>query len=354
MPPEEEVESPEVESSESSAPEASAAAVDSAPESAPAAQTADYWSAFRQLPQFSGQDERAVASRLYEALQREQSATQALQQYQSIIPVASEYLSNKELFEEWRNSRQQQQQAAPAPQPQPAQPSWWNPPKVREAYKQYLVRDENGREVIDQNAPLEARHELTEYQAYKANFAKKFLENPEDALGPMVERVAVQRAEQIFGEKMQRMKDEDFVSQLERENSDWLYDQNRNPTPEGLAIQHYITQAKSMGVNGAQQRWAYAKSMVERDLMLANIQSQQMGPALPPQNAFMPAVADAPQPTINPSEQQARQNMEYLRQQAMRTASQRPATTTNARVPQKPQTFAEMLTQQLKHEGLIQ
>jgi hypothetical protein len=88
--------------------------------------------------------------------------------------------------------------------------------------------------------------------------------------------------------------------------------------------------------------------MVERDLMLSLMQQQQA----PPQN-FAPPVPEQPQPAINPSEQQAQQNMQYLRQQAMRTASQRPAQTTGARIPQKKMTFEEMLTANLKNEGLI-
>lgn len=349
MPPEEsvEVESQDVQDAApvESAPQAASAPVDSAAVEAP--QT-DYWGAFRSLPEFNGQDERAVASRLYEALQQERVATQQLQQYQSIIPAASEYLTFKEPFQQWMQERQAKtQQQAPAPQPE--QPSWWNPPQVRDAYKQYLTRDENGREVIDQNAPLEARHQLAEYQAYKAGFAKKFLENPEEALGPMVDRVASERAEQIVGERLQRMRDEDFVDRLEKENADWLYDQNRQPTAEGFAVQQYIGQAKQLGIKGAEARWDFARKMVERDLMLAEMQGRA---AQQQQNVSAP-VPNSMQPPINPGEQQARQNMEFLRQQAMRTASQRPAENTNARVPNKPMTFAEMLTQNLKTEGLL-
>lgn len=308
-----------------------------------AQQQTDYWGAFKGLPQFEGNDDRAIAARLYEALQQEQAAAQALQQYQSIAPVASEYLSNKEKYEQWLAS---QQQAQPE---QPKEESWWNPPKVKEIYKQYLTRDENGREVIDPAAPIEARHALQEYQGYKAEFAKKFLENPEEALGPMVERVAMERAESIVSQKFSRMQDEQFVQSLEAENADWLYDANRNPTPEGIAIQKYISQAAQLGINGAQARWDYSRAMVERDLMLNLFQQQQA----PPQNFQQMPVPQAPQPAINPSEQQAQQNMQYLRQQAMRTASQRPAQTTSARTPEKKMTFEEMLTANLKNEGLI-
>lgn len=350
---EEDIGSPEVEAEVSSSVESPESGGDAgglpSESSPPASGPQEVWGAFKSLPQFHGQDDRAIASRLYEALQREEYATRALQQYQSIIPVASEYLSNRELFDQWRQSQQQPQQApqqAPAPAAQKPEESWWNPPKVRDSFKQYMIRDENGREIIDPNAPFEAKHELGEYQAYKANFAKKLLENPEEALGPMVERVANQRAEDIVNAKIGRLQEESFVGNLEKENSDWLYDQQGNVSPEGLAAQKYIQDARALGISGAQARWDYATRMVERDLLLANLRLMQQS---------QQQVQQAPQPVAppppNPADAAAQRNMEYLRQQAMRTASQRPAATTDARVPQKPRTFAEKLAEDLRSAG---
>ena len=351
MPPEEEVadvgsESAAVETA--SSPEVDSSPVESSQASAaPAAGGSEVWGAFRQLPQFQGADDRAIASRLYEALQREQSATHALQQYQSIIPVASEYLSNKDRYEQWLAS-QQQQQAAPAPQQQPVmeESPWWNPPKVRDAYKQYLVRDENGREIISPEAPLDARHALAEYQSYKANFAQKFLEDPQAALGPMVEKIAVERAESIVQERLGRMKDEEFVSTLERDNADWLYDQNGNASAEGLLAQKYIQEARSLGIQGAKARWEFATRMVERDLLLNNMRRSQQ-----PQQAMQQAPQPAASPAVNPADAAAQKNMEFLRAQAMRTASQRPAATSDPRIPTKPMTFAEKLAANLQSAG---
>lgn len=324
----------------SSAPEASAPA--------PEPQEQEVWSAFRQLPEFQGQEDRAIAQRLYEAMQREEAAARALQQYQSIVPVAQEYLSNREAFEKWRSSQAQPSQPA-APQPQQAaqpaeQPAWWNPPKVKDSYKRYLVRDENGREIISPEAPFEVRAALEEYQQYRAEFAQKFLDNPESAIGPMVEKVAMERAQKIVDERLERMQNESYVASLERENRDWLYDERGHVSAEGLAVQKYIQDAKSMGINGAQARWDYATKMVERDLMLATLQQSQQ-----PQRP-MPA-PQPPQPQPQPTAAQS--NMEYLRQQAMRTASQRSATTTAARTPQKPMTFEERLLAAAQEEGLL-
>lgn len=339
------------ESVDSAAPEQGSSVQSAAPDaSAPQQYSVDQlWGAFKSLPQFQGADDRAVAARLYESLQREQAASKALQQYQQIIPYASEYLQYREPFEEWRRARSQPAPQATAPQPAPEEQKWWNPPALKDVYRQYLVKDESGREAISPDAPLDARHALTEHLAYKADFAKKFLENPESTLGPMVEKVAVQRAEAIVQEQIARMKDEDFVQSLERENRDWLYDQEGRVSPEGLAVQKYIQDARSLGIAGAKARWDYATKMVERDLMLLHLRGQSQPQQAPPQQA-----APQQQPVAqSPVASAAQQNMDYLRQQAMRTASQRPAQTTDARVPSKAATFAEKLAANLKTEGLI-
>jgi hypothetical protein len=351
MPPEEEIDSSAVDSSaDVSAVDTGSSAVESPQQSAPAAPqygVPELWGAFKSLPQFQGQDDRSVAAGLYEALQREQASARALQQYQQIIPFASEYLQYREPFEQWRKS-QSQPQAPQQAMPQPQESPWWDPPKLKDSYRQWLTKDENGREIIDPNAPLDARAALSEHMSYKADFAKKFLENPESTLGPMVEKVAVQRAEQIVQDKIQRMRDEDFVTGLERENKDWLYSQDGNVSPEGLAVQKYIQDARSLGVGGAKARWDYATKMVERDLMLANLQQQHQ------QLQYRQAQQVQPQAApMAPVDDSAQRNMEYLRQQAMRQASQRPTATTDARVPSKPMTFSEKLAANLKHEGLI-
>lgn len=331
---------------ESSAPEQqieSQAPVESQVEGAPEQpQQQEVWSAFRQLPQFQGQEDRAIAERLYQAMQREEYAARALQQYQSIIPVAQEYIQNRQAYEQWK-AAQAQQQAQPAPQQQAApQPGWWNPPQIKDSYKRYLTRDENGREVISPDAPLDARAALEDYQQYRADFAQKFLDNPEQTLGPMVEKVAMERAEQIVDTRLQRMKDENYVSSLESQNKDWLYDQNGNVSAEGVAVQKYIQDARGLGISGAQARWDYATRMVERDLLLATLRQQ----------AQQPARQQIPQPQV-PQPTAEQQNMAFLRQQAMRTASQRSAASTTARAPQKPMTFEERLLAAAQDEGLL-
>ena len=75
---------------ESEAPDASSAPVDSSPvessapsQHQPAAQTQQQpmspWDAFKRLPDFQGQDDRAIAARLYQAMEREKAAAHKLE-----------------------------------------------------------------------------------------------------------------------------------------------------------------------------------------------------------------------------------------------------------------------------------
>lgn len=352
----------------------STASAPSTPETAPAAapQSApqqSVWDAFKNLDEFKGQDDLAIARRLYASMEREKAATQALQQYQQYIPYAQQYLQNREPFERWLSSQREQ----PAPQ-QPAQPvekttaaeamrKWWNPPEVRESFKQYLVRDENGREVISPEAPLDAKHALYEYQKYKADFAQKFLTNPQEALGPMIQEIAQQQAQQIVQSQFAEVQEQQYVSSLEGENRDWLYEADgKTPTQEGLAAQKYIEEAASLGIQGAEARWTYATRMIERDLLdrlratqQQNAQRGAFEAALPQQMAAPQAAAPAISSPAAPQQDaasQAQRDIEFLRREASRNPS-RAAGSSDPRTPQAPLTFEQRLAKQLARDGII-
>jgi len=329
---------------------ASEAGVEEAGEAveAPVAVPPSAWDRFKEIPGLAGRPDEEVAGAVYQALQREQALQHQLRQYQSIVPVASEYLSNREQYERWKQSQgQPAQAAAPSPQPVAEQAGWWNPPKVRDAYRQYLVKDESGREIISPDAPLDAKHALAEYQAYRADFARKFLENPEETLAPMVSKVAEARAQDLLQRTLARRDEEQFVHRIETENKDWLLDENGNASREALAAQKYVEDAKRYGIQGAESRWEFAKSMVERDLLLAFYQ-QTSAPGM----TASPQQPPPQQP--NPGDVQARQNMEYLRQQALRTPPRSSPGTADPRVPKPKMTFAEKLQAQLASEGMLQ
>lgn len=308
------------------------------------------WDAFKQLPEFQGADERAIASRLYQAMQREQAATRALQQYQSIIPVAQEYISHRPEFEKWRAAQQQAQQ--PPPQ---EQKKWWNPPEIKDSYRRYLVKDEHGRDTISPDAPLDARQALMDWQAYRADFAQKFLSNPEEALGPMVSEMAQKQAQEIIQQQLETRDKEAFVSNWEAENKDWLYDaETGSVSPAGLLFHKYVEEARAKGINGPEPRAEYATAMTELELW-----RQRYGENLHQPQTHAPAQPMAPQPQQpvpqpQPQADLAKQNMDYLRREASRNPSRSAgAANSDPRQAKPKRTFEQMLMDEATSKGLL-
>jgi hypothetical protein len=299
------------------------------------------YEAFRALPDFQGQDDLAIAQNLYRAHNGYQEAQRQLQQYQQVVPYANEYLRNETAFRQW----QQEQAKAAAPKPE-EKAKWWNPPAIKDTYKSFIVRDpQSGKEIIDPSAPYEAQQALREYQAYTSDFARKFVTDPENTLKPFIEQVAMQKAQELVERQFQQHAAQTYVSSLEQQNSDWLYDAHGQISREGQAIQAYIQQASEIGISNPEARWKYATGMLQRDLL--NLRYQQMqSPQAAPQMA--PAYAPPP-PQVDPV---AQQNMQFLRERAVR-APNRSAGTTEPRAARQRMSFEERLKGQLATDGVI-
>lgn len=315
-----------------------------APQSAPSQSAPEFdspYSAFRHLPEFAGQDDLAIAQNLYRAFNGYGETQRQLQQYQQVVPYAQEYLKNQRDFEAWKKS--QAEAAQPKPQ---AAPKWWSPPEVKDTWKSYIVRDpQTGKEIISPDAPYEAQAALREYQTYTADFARKLVTDPENTLKPFVEQVAIQKAQEMVQQHLNQYQAGNYVQDLERQNADWLYDQNGNISREGHAIQAYIAHAAQMGIANPQARWQYATGMLQRDLL--NMRYQQMQSA-PPQS-FAPQQGYAPPPPADPV---AESNMQFLRERATR-APNRSAGTTEPRAPRARMSFEDRLKSQLVSDGVI-
>ncbi len=326
----------------SEAPEA-AAPVDAGHES-PSSGFSSPYEAFRHLPEFAGQDDLAIAQDLYRSKQGYLESQRVLSQYQNLIPQANEYLRNKSEYEKWQAAQRE------AAQPKPAEkPKWWAPPSVEESYKSYIIRDpQTGKEVIDPNAPYEAQQALRKYQDYTANFARKFVTDPENTLKPFIEDVAMQKAKELVEQHLGQYQAKNYVQDLERQNADWLYDEQGNVTREGQAIQAYIQQAAEFGIQSPDARWKFATGMLQRDLL--NIRYQQMQQPAPQmgQGYAEPVAPQAPAP----ADPVAESNMQFLRERATRTPN-RSAGTTEPRAPRQRMSFEERLRGQLVNDGVI-
>jgi hypothetical protein len=323
------------------------APVDSAPQSAPAQDASQGFdspfSAFRALPEFQGQDDLAIAQNLYRAFNGYGETQRQLQQFQSLIPHTTDYVQNREKYQQWLAA----QQEASRPKA-PEQPKWWNPPSIEDTYKSYIVRDpQTGKEVIDPNAPFEAQQALRKYQDYTANFARKLVTDPENTLKPFVEQVAMQKAQELVQQQLGQYQSQNYVQDLERQNSDWLYNQDGSVSREGQAIQAYIGQAQQIGIQDPKARWQYATGMLQRDLLNLRYQQMQQAPPQAPPQGFAPQ--PAPQAPVDPV---AQQNMQFLRERATR-APNRSAGTTEPRAPRSRMSFEERLKGQLVNDGVL-
>jgi len=352
---------PENDSPEQEAPETEEQSeVADAPEVAQpeAAPQPTVWDAFKSLPDFKDADERAIAQRLYQALEREKEATHALSQYRQVLPYAQEYLKYRPEFDKWRAAQSQPAVAQPTAAPEQKENPFWNPPQLREAFRRYIVKDENGRDTVHPDAPLDAKHAIAEFFQYKQDFADRFLSNPEETLAPLLSKYASEQAQQIVQERLEEAGRNQYVQTLEQTNKDWLYDQNGNVSKEGEAARTYIEQAKALGISSPEARWDYALKMVERDLLqqvqqAQVVQSQRQ--AFQQQLSVAPqgVIPTAPQPPAQPQRSQAEANMEYLRRAASRTASRAGVTTNSPEAGRKGMNFTEHLRSTLSEDGLI-
>lgn len=321
--------------------------------SAPAEAPQSPWDGFKSMPQFQGQDDLAIARSLYQSMQREQAASRQLQQYVSIMPVAQEYLSNRPEFEKWRTSQQQQQ--APQATPEPAAKKWWNPPEVKDSHRRYMTKDEQGRDVIHPDAPYDAKLALSEWQNYRADFAQKFLTNPEDALGPMVAEMAQKQAQEMIEQQLATRDREAYVDNFEEENADWLYDENTGSvSPAGLLLHKYIEEARSKGIPPGKDRADYAVEKVELELMRQRYSQEEAAQAqqVPQAPQYQPAPMQAPVQQAPSPQDLAQQNMSYLRREASRNPSRSAGAANNdPRQPKPRQSFEQMLADNLNAAG---
>jgi hypothetical protein len=138
-----------------------------------------------------------------------------------------------------------------------------------------------------------------------------------------------------------------YVSDLERQNADWLYDSNRQVTPEGQALQQYIQQAGEMGIGSPDARWRYATGMLQRDLL--NLRYQQLMSGQ--QQGMPPQMQQAP-PQQMQADPVAEQNMRFLRERAVRSPN-RSGGSTEPQAPRQRMTFEDRLRSQLANDGVI-
>jgi hypothetical protein len=334
----------------------------------PAAPGMSPWEAFKAIPEFQGRSDLDIARELYSSRIGYQESQRQLAQYQRLVPYAEygqRYSQNAEAFERWQREQAQAAQVQAQPK-QPEQAKWWNPPQIDETLKAYIVRDQNGREIIDPNAPVEAQQKLRAFQDYTAQFARKFVTNPEETLKPFVENEAKRIAQEIVQEQFKQRQTQEFVQGLESQHADWMYDAPGVPSREGQAIQAYIAEGQQYGITDPQKLWQYASGQLRADLQAIRYQQLaqrgapqygapqatqpvgtpvQYGPNGEPWQAGIPV-----QPQQVPTGMSA--DVQFLRDRATRKPN-RSAGAGEPRAPHAKVTFEQMLSNQLVADGAI-
>lgn len=321
-------------------------------------QEENYWSHFKGLPEFSGKSDREIAGTLYQTMQREKAAAGTIARMQGVLPHANEWIAHKDEFMAWKKA--QAQQAQQSQQAVKEVKKFWNPPEVKESYRRYITRDAEGRDVIAEDAPYEARQALLENMAYQRDFAQKFLSDPEQTLGPLIQQMAEEKAQNLIETTLHRREEQAFVDQITEENKDWLYDsETGNVTPEAIVVHRYVEDARALGIQGAKPRWEYAKAMLTKDLLYAaRAEEERRNRSFVEQ--FQQAAANqpdiAPEPPQPAPQEVAQRNMDYLRKEASRNPSRSSGRgIENGQKPAPPnRSIEQILLDELTKRGLAQ
>lgn len=169
-------------------------------------------------------DEKTAAQRALEAWQARGAELEKLK---------ADY-DQARLYAEYGKKYLESAQTQPAPEPeQKTEPAgWWSPPAVDlgmvRHYQERKLDPATGQETTawKPNAPQSLKDAYDARVLYQEQWTQKFVENPVEALEPFRQQILEEARELIrreYTEKHQEQTVEQYVSQFERDNADWLY-----------------------------------------------------------------------------------------------------------------------------------
>ena len=228
-----------------------------APVAAPVDTSSSSWQGVRDFARAQGvelphENDAAALQSLIAAHQQLQQRNYYAELGQRIAPHAGE-------LQRYLQSRQAQPQVTPA----------WQPPEFQKEWLKQVERDpETGllRAKPGYDPGLPAR-----VQAY-ADWRDRFLDSPEQVIGPLVE----QRSRQIVREEQGVYQSQALANSLIAADSHWMFEEGprgRTLTPAG---QHYATMAKNLwdgGLRDINQIHAMSRATIENAVLRQQIQS---------------------------------------------------------------------------------
>src|ERR1019366_7958096 len=167
-----------------------------------------------------------------------------------------------------------------------------NPPEFNPQWNSLVRNDEKGVPTLIPGAPAEILPKFLAYQQYRQQFAEKFLSNPEKTLMPLINAPADERAREMVRREIDARQEQHYIQSFVQDNSAWLHQKDgqgqvmRNQqgqpvlSPAGARFQQYVTQAESNGIANVRAQEEYARTYLQRDILIAqNNNAAQAGAA---------------------------------------------------------------------------
>lgn len=172
-----------------------------------------------------------------------------------------------------------QQQAPPQPKEPPKKP--WEIPNFDRRMIQQLTKDAEGNVVARPGAIPTLPQDYAAWQEAREAAIDKLLNDPYavlhgDAMKDFIQEQARSVAQQMFEQQQQQTIRENFI----KENSDWLFDQQGNPTVAGQRMHSYVLEAEQQGLpKAAAIKWA--NDRINSDLYMLRLQQESAAAAAP-------------------------------------------------------------------------
>jgi hypothetical protein len=224
-----------------------------------------------QTEQFGNDDNAAFAWLAQQAREAEN-----LRQYQ---PYIQEYMQNAAQFQAWQQAQRQQQQYQEQQRSQ-----WFRAPEFDPRWRELVYKDQNGEWRARPGQDPSIVNKFLAANQHQLQFLDRFAFDPMGAIGPGIQQIAAQVAQQIVQQQLGGYQDTQFAQSYIQQNSSWLHarDEQGNVqmgangvpalSPWGQQFASYLLDAQRMGIQSEQGRAQYAYTAVQRDYALWKVQ----------------------------------------------------------------------------------
>lgn len=252
-------------------------------------------------------DEEAGRRALLDAYRQQQEERQLLQrryrEFEGLAAYGQQYLAihNDPAFREFLQSRGGSAAAPGNAQPvqqgaaSPENKSWFNAPSLdSDLVSRYRVKTEAGEESWAPNTPAEIRSAAEAAEAQRVAFLTKFARQPDEALRPLQEQLAMQArdiAQEVFEQKAREQQQQELANHIATTHADWFavdpLTQQRTYSEVGqYASQLWAHAANNLNIRDDAEAYRYVLGQLALAQALGGPQHQQptANPNTPPES----------------------------------------------------------------------